>query len=285
MKKIFLFLFTLVLISCSSDDSPSEEQSGDEDLHISKLTEISNDRVSIRYYNEDGTIIKELGMNVGDNEDDRFYTRYEYDNQQNLKSLKFYSANDEFIRDYRTYEYDSSNRLIKLIDFGDGAHDPYITSFVYSNNRVDFEETITEKVGSILFDINGRITETRHQSSPSGLTIHFISYNSDNQVTEISQPSGTSYTFETNTTTNPLFQFFISKPMQYMLTEHYLYDIDFTFDTSYSVNNVTKFIESQNNFPVGTEETTFQFNNNNYPISSTTIRVNGSIIERTFEYY
>lgn len=285
MKKLFLLLFAVTFLSCSSDDTNNDEQSGDEVLHISKLTQTNNGRIFIRYYNEDGTIIKELGMNVGDNEANRPYTLYEYDDQKNLKNLKFYSENGDFIRDYRTYEYDSNNRLIKLTDSGDGAPDPYITTFTYSNNRVDFEETISEKVGSILFDAKGRIIETNHQSSPSGLTTHFIKYNTDNQVTEISDASGTTYNFETNDTANPLFQFFISKPMQYMLSEHHLYDIDFTFDTSYSVNNVTKFIVSQNNLPVGTEETTFQSNSNNYPISSTTIRINGSTIERTFEYY
>lgn len=285
MKKIFLLLFTVTFLSCSSDDSSNDEQSGNDILSISKLIETSNGRTFIRYYKEDGTIIKELGMNVGENENDRPYTLYEYDNQQKLKNLKFYSANNEFIRDYRIYEYDNNNKLILLTDYGDGSHDPYITSFSYSANRIDFEESITEKIGSILFDANGRIIETNHQSSPSGLTTHFIEYNSGNQVSKISDAGGTAYTYETSDTANPLFQFFISKPMQYMLTEHYLYDIDFTFDTSYSINNVTKISESQNNFPVGTEETIFQYNNSGYPISSTTIRVNGSIIERTFEYY
>ena len=285
MKKIFLLLFTVIFLSCSSDDSNNEEQSGNVDLHISKLTETNNGYTFIRYYNEDGTIIKELGMNVGDNEDDRPYTLYAYDNQQNLKSLKFYSANDEFIRDYRIYEYDNNNKLIKLTDYGDGSHDPYVTTFTYSTNRVDFEESITEKIGSIIFDSKGRIIETNHQSSPSGLTTHFIEYNEDNQVLKITKPEGDAYTYEISDTENPMFQYFISKPMQYMLAEHDLYDIDFTFDTSYSKNNVTKFIVSYNNYPVGIEETTFQYNNNNYPISSTTNRINGSIIERTFEYY
>ncbi len=284
MKKFIVLLLTISFISCSSDDSNKDEQiEGAVDLKISKLTETHNENTYIRYYNENGTLSKEVFLNVGDNENNRPYALYTYDDQQNLKSIKFYSENDEFVRDYRTYEY-SNNQLVKLIDYGDATHEPYHTTFTYSTNRVDFEEVETERTGYIKFDNEGKIIETYHQSGPSFWITNFVKYK-DNQVSEISQLNGRKYIFETVDTPNPLFQFFIKKPMQYILTEHYLYDIDFTFDTSYSINNVTKISESFENTVLGTEETTFQFNNKDYPVSSTTVRKDGSVIERTFEYY
>jgi hypothetical protein len=279
----------LPFLSCSSDDTSSDtsndDQTDNEILKIFRLTETSHDYTFIRYYNENGTIIRELGMNVGDNENDRPYTLYEYDNLQNLKSLKFYSENDEFVRDYRTYEYDGSNRLTMLTDYGDGSNSPYHTIFTYGPNRIDFEEPETERFGSIVFDDHGRIIETNHKNSPSSFLTHFISYNTNGQVLEIRQGEDITFTYETDNSANPMFQFFISKPVQYMLSEHYLYDIDFTFDTSYSIHNVTKISKHFNTSLLGTEEMTFQYNTNGYPISSTTVRQDGSLIERTFEYY
>ncbi|MAZ72311.1 MAG: hypothetical protein CMC70_04105 [Flavobacteriaceae bacterium] len=284
MKKIFLFVLTLTLMNCSEDDSNVNEDPEQEvSLNISKLTQTNNGGTFIRYYNEDGTVIRDLRMNEGENENEKPYSVYTYDTQQNLQSIKFFSANDEFIRDHRVYEY-SNNQLTKIIDYGDGTHDPYHTNFSYGDNRVDFEEIETGKSGYLKFNNQGKIIETNHQSGPDFFTKNFIEYDND-QVVEISKSDGTLYSFQTDNTQNPLFQFFIDKPIQYMLTEHYTYDLDFTFGTSYSVNNVLEISESVNNTHLGTETTIFEYNNQNLPVNSVTTRVNGSIIERTFEYH
>ncbi|PVW17199.1 hypothetical protein [Marixanthomonas spongiae] len=281
MKNVLLLLIPILFLSCSSDDSNKAEETEETvDLKISKLTEAHNNDTFIRYYNEDGTVSKEIWIFDGSSENERPYSLFIYNDQQNLESIKLYSENDEFARNHRTYEYNSNNQLVKLTDYGDGTHEPYHTTFTYSTNRVDFEELETERSGYIKFDNKGKIIETYHQSGPSFWITNFIKYK-DNQVSEISQLNGRKYIFETVDTPNPLFQFFIKKPMQYILTEHYLYDIDFTFDTSYSINNVTTI----HNIPGGKEETVFQYKKDDYPISSTTIREDGSVIERSFEYY
>lgn len=294
-KYIILFLSLVTAFGCSSDDTTTieqgqeqeEEQEQDDDevvLRISKLTEIHRENTFIRYYNEDGTVLKELRIFDGGDEDDKPYSLYTYNNQQNLESIKFYSENDEFVRNHRIYEYNSNNQLTKLTDYGDGTHEPYHTNFTYSANRVNFEEAETERSAYIKFDDQGKIVETYHQSGSNFYITNFIKYEG-NQVSEISQFNGKKYVFETVDSPNPLFQFFIKKPMQYILTEHYTYDLDFTFDTSYSIHNVVKISESFDNTALGTEETTFQYNENNYPVSSTTMRKDGSMIERTFEYH
>lgn len=285
MKKIIFFVLTITLVSCSNDDSTvDQEQEEQEEVssNISKLTVTHNGSTFIRYYSEDGTITRELRMSEGENENEKPYSVFNYDTQQNLQSIKLFSANDEFIRNFRVYEY-SNNQLTKITDYGDGSHEPYHTNFSYSSNRVDFEEVETERTGYIVFDNKDRIVETNHQSGPTFFITNFVEYEND-QVVTIQLEDGTTYTYETDDNLNPLFQFFLSKPIQYMLTEHYIFDIDFTFDTPYSLNNVLKIHKSIKNIAIGSETTVFEYNEQNLPINSTTTRIDGTTIERTFEY-
>ncbi len=293
MKKLFGFLFTaLLLLGCSSDDSSNnnnEDNGGDQNtvLNIKKLTTVNSltDYTSVTYFNENGTVQRRLGFNTGQNESTSSYELYEYNSGQNLISIKLYDANGQFIRDWRLYTYDSQERLSAITDYGDGSHLPYHTSFMYETNRVDFLENETNKSGYVVFDSQQRIIETAHDDTGLGTFQQHSFIYENGKVIEISKGDGTIYNNTIDANTNPLFRDFIANPMQYMLIDQYLYDIDFTFHYSYLQNNTERVTSTTNSVVFELEETTYVYNSDNYPLSSSTTRHDGAVITRAFEYH
>ena len=284
-KIIFLsLLFIALLGACSkkSDDSPVAQQSNYIIKKVIESNEFSNNNY-IQYFNDNGTLQKDLSFLFNQTEEGRGYRLYEYDTEQRLTAIKLYSGSDEFIRTEQSYSYNAQGQLVSRVDYGDATHPPYNTTFTYMDNRIDFIETETNRSGYFVFDINGRIMETSHDSGGGIFRYYFLSYE-NGQLMEI-RIGNQIYTYSIDENPNPLFRNFISNPIQYLLERHFLYDIDFTSESYLFPNNVTNVTRNSGVGSTNYRTTTFQFNNSNFAISSSTLRSDGAIIDRTYEYY
>ncbi|WP_068589741.1 hypothetical protein [Cochleicola gelatinilyticus] len=293
LQKIFIFLTAIIVFSCSSDDdNNSNNQEDPQNLILKKFTykNVDFDNSSVLYFNTNGTLEKSLSLFSNITEDNAGYNIYEYNEQGNLIAKKIFNSDNEFIRNERVYMYNSQNILTSVIDYGDGENGPYTTSFSYSNNRIDYVEVETNKTGYILLDDLGRISKTGHTAGPSGIIEQELIYE-NNKVSEVRIPyQQGSYVFiyETDDNTNPLFDtLFFEKPLQYIILNHSLQDIDFTGIYSHLQGNITRetIHDTFYNNSYINREVSNTYNDSGYLVNATVSKFDETTEEFTFEYY
>jgi len=291
IKKIILLpIFLILLTNCSSDDNSNnsiDENEEPTEIKIRKLFQRNeaNNSQYIVYFNEDGTILKELHTTFNGDESLSSYNLYEYDSQNNLKSIKLYSHTDEFIENYIDFTYDNQGNILTMVRENGSGLGFLTTTFIYEGNILNFTEEVTNKSGNIIFDSQGRIIETQHDKYGDGnLRHHYLSYE-NNELKEIIDFSNYTYRYTKEQTVNPLFRNFIDNPIQYMIESQYLYDIDFTIEDELLPFNVSNMTKTYNGSSQDSRTTTFIYNDLEMPISANTIRYGNELITKTFEYY
>lgn len=285
---LFIPLILILIFGCSSDDSTIvENEEQNTTLKIRKFiqrNETSNSQY-ITYYNEDGTILKQLYTPYDGDENLSSYNLFEYDSQNKLKSIKLYSHTDEFIENYIDFTYDNQGNIATMVRENGSGLGYLTTTFIYEGNTLNFTEEVTNKSGNIIFDSQGRIIETQHDKYGDGnFRHHYLSYE-NNELKEIIDFSNYTYRYTKEQTVNPLFRNFIDNPIQYMIESQYLYDIDFTIEDQLLPFNVSNMTKTYNGSSQDSRSTTFIYNDLEMPISANTIRHGNELITKTFEYY
>lgn len=288
IKNILYIPLVLILVfGCSSDDSNIIENEEPSELKIRKFsqrTEASNSQYIV-YYNEDGTILKQLHTAFNGDENLSSYNLYEYDSQKKLKSIKLYSHTDEFIENYIDFTYDNQGNIVTMVRENGSGLGYLTTTFIYEGNKLSFTEETTNKSGYIIFDSQGRILETQHDKyGDNSFRYHYFSYE-NNELKQIIDISNYTYSYTKEQTVNPLFKNFIDNPIQYMIESQYLYDIDFTIEDELLPFNVSNMIKTYNGSSQDSRSTTFIYNDLEMPINANTIRYGNELITKTFEYY
>ncbi|MGJ8664766.1 MAG: hypothetical protein ACSHW7_00220 [Patiriisocius sp.] len=258
-------------MSCSEDDTTEQNMEDDEQeivLQKTKTIISTSDGVQdeyIYYYNELGNIKKSSSHSVGVNEEDDNYAINIYDSQQNLLREELFFPNGDFDRNLREYTYNNQQQLISMKDYGDQTTNPKTTTFTYSENRVDFVESISNRSGYFIFDSLGRIIESMADKNGIGqFRYNYYTYE-NNQIKSITYLD-TTYTYSTNEIENPLFNNFVTNPIQYLIVYHYIYDIDFNTDRAFSANLIANIDANYQGSSYNFEQSNYQYNENNYPI-------------------
>ena len=163
---------------------------------------------------------------------------------------------------------------------------PLNTIFTYNENEVTTFQEETGKTGSFVFDLDGRLIETSHDSGPSTVTRQEILYDSISRVIEIKTFLNSAQigltTFEYDDHPNPFYEAYVENSLLYFTRE--LFDVDFRgYSNFFSPNNVTTSITT--GIDPRIDVRTMDYDTNGVPTNASTMR-NGELRSiEVFEYY
>jgi len=246
MKKIYLICISIIILSCSSDDSndtilPEElfiKQINENGLVSRKYT-YQNNLISSREFYESGALWrKEFFEYTNDTVFIRSYnssneltqTRKYYTVTGNTSRRDRYNANNEFVN-YRTYYFSDNTCGFVSIDFHDD------------------DDTLTSTSTFNYTDSNCSMESTRYDSANEIISKEEWTRDDKNLFNK-----------------NELLDFFRGDNLGNTIIYHRW--------------------DSQNNMELEhSYESSFEYNNSNYPISENREYLNGTLKEITYEYY
>jgi hypothetical protein len=288
LKKLILSALIITLIQgCSKDSDIPDEFALDIALDLSKYThttyhEFPQPNSYEAFFNLNGTFSRLNSDHYPDVVPG--YELFEYDDLDRLVAIMIYSPEGTFLNDI-TYEYNATNRLIKVTDNA-AQSNPLNTIFTYNENEVTIFQEETGKSGSFIFDLDGKLIETTHDSGPSTVTRQEILYDNSNRVidikTFINSDQFSLTTFEYDDHANPFYEAYVENSLLYFTRE--LFDVDFRgYSNFFSPNNVTTSTTTGNDTRIDVR--TFSYDNNGVPTNASTMR-NGELRSiEVFEYY
>ncbi len=294
IKNLSFILIAVFFVGCTSDnaDNQNEEQNENQEENVelvlqrythTTFNQFPDPEAIIIDFNQNGTIDRykfevHTGVPTG-------YFKYEYNSNGTINRIDHYTDSGDFEETVMEYTFDSQGRLTQFIDYGSQGGIGQTTNFTYDGNTVNFEEVETGKTGYVIFDSQGKILETNHNSGPEQFTRSVLTYDAKGLLIEVynfvSDNLSYTMTIDYDSNINPLFQMYSGDPLVYISPG--IHDIDFTGTFNpFSANNVTR-----NAIP-GLEnridETTYEYNAEGYPTMGTTLR-NGELrTEHKFEY-
>lgn len=287
---IFLFIATLLFLSCSSNDenSPPEEQNTE--LKIKKFTGISFDangnpdgHLIEYYFDENGKKTKDHIIDVfGD-----YDWNYTYNNlgQVMNKSRTYLNYPTDIVEEY---VYSTENRLSYLfLDQDNNGVAEDSLRFTYETNQINAQwYSPGNDKKEFYYDAAGFLNATKYIGDLGVVTEELITYDSASNIVQINFTTGSTqhnYTYEYDGGINPLYKEFHDYYFNIVWRDGGLLS---KYSLFFSPNNITKITfsstEPSENYTI-TKNTIY--NADGYPLSAE-VRKNDVLIEElTYEYY
>lgn len=292
MKRIlFLFTASLWLLACSNDDV-NNGPDGPQELQIKKFVNTGVDAngtptgASTEYFfDENGTFTQKKIVDTYWNETE--ITNYTYNQVGQFTEIQTTSLPSNLYLSRKFY-YDSQNRLDSITNaYNEEPHRRFF-HLTYGQNKIEITDQHFFN-GLRVFNYNNLILSSIdifYEGHP--ISEQIITYDSANNITERSftgsdwgLPKNHTYLYDDKI--NPLYPYFNERPSN-LLGEH-RFDLNHC-KLFFSPNNCTsEVVESSEPELTGTFTKTFQYNNNDYPISAIVKRDGVLIEEWTYEYY
>lgn len=288
MKRIlFLFTASSLFLACSNDDDGGSEAA--QELKIKKYTSIS--------FDANGSLNGEM---------------IEYLFDENGKKTK-----GHIIDVFGNYEWDYTYNTLGQVTKKSRNHLNYpidiVEKYIYNENKLSYlfmdqdnngvyEDSLrfTHQTNQIIaqwhspgdvrkefyYDTFGNLNATKYIGDLGIVSDELTNYNNTLNILQINYISGTTlhdYAYEYDGKTNPFYKEFQDHFFNIVWRDGGLLS---TYSLFFSPNNITKITftstEPSENYTI---ETSYQYNNSNYPISSQTL-LNGVLLtESTYEYY
>ncbi len=286
---LFLFAASLLILACSNDDENPMPEEQNTELKIKKYTSIfvdangtPNGEIIEYFFDEKGKKTKDHIINAFYD----YFWEYTYNDlgQVTRKAHNHLSYPIDFVENYY---YGTNNKPIVVFrDWDNDGVDMDSISFSYQPQQINVQ-WFTPGQDRTEFNYNNTeiLTSVKHIGDMGAVGDEIITYDSSSNIINLNITSNLNYEvnheYEYDEKINPFYEEFHNFPFN-----TYYYGYISSHPLFISPSNATKIIragtDSSEDYVL---ETTFQYNNSDYPISSITKKDGVLISQATYEYY
>lgn len=286
--RLFLFAASLLLFACSKDDKITQPE--DQNIFkIKKYTSISldangspNGEMLEYFFDENGKKTKDHIINSFYD----YFWEYTYNDlgQVTRKAHNHLNYPIDFVENYY---YGTNNKpWIVFRDWDNDGVDMDSISFSYQPQQINVQWfTPGQERTEFTYNNAEILTAVKHIGDMGAVGDEIITYDSSSNIINLNITSNLNYEvnheYEYDEKINPFYEEFHNFPFN-----TYYYGYLSSHPLFISPSNATKIIragtDSSEDYVL---ETTFQYNNSDYPISSVTKKDGVLISQATYEYY